>query len=235
LFAALAGFSPTIKGKLVPAILASVLVALGTWFTTFGLDREKNSLQVRLNLMKEGFLGYARDLNDDQRESLIRKLAKDDLRKRVNDGQAEHVADISDFILQISPDNGHGLYFSGEAWRIGNKREQMRGEFNKYLSVESSLAPELKSGGANDCYVRANGFCMERTAWVDHMMANDFYRTALQARDVSARISALQTACDYLKDSLGYFPRGFSASTSFYATQDLWNRAGCLSQAPASH
>jgi len=224
LFAAIAGFSDGLLVKLAPAVLAAVLVGLGAWFTTFDLEHQNKSLQNRLNYMKDAFLVYATDknLDENQRSLLVRKLAKDDLRKRINDGEAAHVQDMADLILQISgANNGHGLYFSGEAWRIRGKREQMRGEFNKYLSVESHLSPEQRNGGPDDCYARLNGFCDERTAWVAHMMANDFYRNSLETRDHSAEAAALRATCSYIKDSLTHFPSGFAASTSFQATSAI--------------
>jgi hypothetical protein len=239
LYAALAGFSDTARGKVVPALLAGILVGLGTWFTTLELDQERKSLQFRLtllhsrlDLMSQAFLSYANSLSPDQRGILIRTLAENDLRKRTIDGESGHLADISEFMLQLDPYNGHGLYFSGLAWRMKGSTEQMRDEFKKYLSVESTLSPEERTGLVGACYARANGFCGERTGTIDHLLAYDFYRLALDSNDSSTRQNALAKTCSYLQDSIDHYCTGFERDGSLPSTGELQQQAKCGPQVP---
>ena len=232
LYAALAGFSDTARGKVVPAVLAGILVGLGTWFTTVELDRERKSLQSRLALMNQAFLTYGNNMSPDQRGSLIRMLAAYDLRKKSNDGESNHVADISEFMLQLDPNNGHGLYFSGLAWRMKGQREQMRGEFKKYMSLESTLTREERAGLAEECYTRANGFCGERTGTIDHLLAYDFYRLALDSKDRATRDNALANTCSYLQDSIDHYCKGFERDGSLPSTRELQQQAKCGPQVP---
>ena len=232
LFGAIPGFmTATTKGKVTSAVLASALVGVGTWYTTFDLEHEKKALQVRLNLLQTTFSDYARDLSQEQRGILVLKLANIS-RQRFNERQFDHVEDLASLILEQIPSNGHGLYYSGEVWRVRKNREDMRGEFNRYRSIESSLPSSERDGEAEICYQRSNGFCGERTAWIDHMMANDFYTTALEAKDLNTRRAALISSCNFLREStdrlnglpVEHFPHGFDASSSFRSTQDLQAR-----------
>lgn len=241
LYAALAGFSDTARGKVVPAVLAGILVGLGTWFTTVELDREnkslnreRKSLQSRLALMKQAFLTYGNNISPDQRGNLVRILAEYDLRKKTIDGESGHLADISEFMLQLDPNNGHGLYFSGLAWRMKGQREQMRDEFKKYLSVESTLSPEERTGLGGTCYARANGFCGERTGTIDHLLAYDFYHLALDSNDSAIRKNALAKTCSYLQDSIDHYCKGFERDGSLPSTGELQQQAKCGPQVPGS-
>lgn len=244
MFAAIAGFSPTFYGKIVPAFLASVLVGIGTWFTTFQLDDERKSLQSRLTLFHETFVDAASALPEGERSDLILKLAKI-LSTQTALKHFDHVDDLSGIILKVAPDNGHGLYFSGEASRIRSfyeraslaaiDREHMRGQFDRYLSIEATLSFDQRNGAANACYNRSRGFCAERTAWINNLMANDFFDQALQATDQQRAISALKSSCSYLGASLGLIkqlanpedkmpPEGFHQYPSLKSTQDLRDR-----------
>jgi hypothetical protein len=228
-FGAAPGFmTGSTKAKVTSALVASILVGVGTWYTTFDLEHEKKTLQTRLNLLQTAFSDYGKELNQEQRAALVLKLARIS-RQRFNEKQFDHVEDLSNLILQQLPDNGHGLYYSGEVWRVRKDREDMRGEFNRYRSIESNLPPTERDGEANVCYQRSNGFCGERTAWIDHMMANDFYKSAVESKDVGIKTAALRSSCNFLQESmdrlnhlpLEHFPHGFDASTSFLSTQDL--------------
>lgn len=243
--AALAGFSPTIYGKIVPAALASILVGLGTWFTTFQLDDEKKSFQTRLTFFQEAFVDAANGLPEGERSDLILKLAKV-LSTQTGQKHFDHVDDLSAFVLKVAPENGHGLYFSGEVSRIRSfyeraslaaiDRERMRGQFDRYLSVEATLPPDQRNGAAKACYERPQGFCGERTAWINHIMANDFFDQASKTRDQQGGISALKSSCNYLRASLSIIeqlaanpanrilPEGFHQYSSLKSTQDLRDR-----------
>ena len=244
MLAAIAGFSPTFYGKIVPAVLASILVGLGTWFTTFQLDNERKSFQSRLTLFQESFVDAASALSEGGRSELILKLAKI-LSTQTVLKHSDHVDDLSGIVLKIAPDNGHGLYFSGEASRIRSfderallaaiDREHMRGQFDRYLSVERTLPPDQRNGAAKSCYDRALGFCAERTAWINNLMANDFFDQALQATDQQRALSALKSSCSYLSASLTLIkqlanpedkmpPEGFHQYPSLKSTQDLRDR-----------
>jgi hypothetical protein len=242
--AALAGFSSTIYGKMVPASLASILVALGTWFTTFQLDDERKAFQTRLTFFQEAFVDAANGLPDGERSDLILKVAKI-LSTQTGQNHFDHVDDLSAFVLKIAPENGHGLYFSGEASRIRSfyeraslaaiDREHMRGQFDRYLSVEATLPPDQRNAAAKACYERPLGFCAERTAWINNLMANDFFDQFLKTSDQQRAISALKSSCNYLNASLSLVkqlanpedkmpPEGFHQYPSLQSTQDLHDR-----------
>lgn len=224
LFGAIPGLlSPTMRGKIIPAVLASAFVGVGTWYTTFDLEHEKRSLETRVNLFRQDLVTSAKGLSEGERSDLVLKFAGV-LRQRLAELHFDHVDDLSNVILQLRPSNGHGLYFSGEIWRIRKEREQMRGQFNRYLSTEKTLPEDQRMGFGDDCYKRPEGFCAERTAWIEHMMAHDFYQLASETKDQHGRLDALRRSYCMLKDSLFRFPRGFDRSTSFHSTAYLRDR-----------
>ena len=224
-FAAIPGIvSPTMKGKLLPAIVASLVVGTGTWYTTFNLEREKQSLEVRHHLMQSSFLNYSKTLGPESKSQLLIKLSLD-LRQQFAAKEYDYVEEISGLVLEISPDNGHGLYYSGEVWRVRGNQEQMRGQFNRYRSVEKLQPLDQRKIKGSDCYYLAPiGFCGERTGWVDHMQANNFYQRALGEKEQGTKVSSLKTACGFVRESFDRYPSGFDASKSFYSTEDLQER-----------
>ena len=225
LFSGVSGFSSiSTKAKVILVVLATALVGLGTWYPTFDLEHEKDSFQNKYTLMRETFLNYAKALNDDGRSTLLLQLAKD-LRQGNGSRRFEDVMDLSNFVLDVSPNNGHGLYFSGEVSRIKGDREQMRGQFDRYLSIENHLPLDERDGDAEICYKeRPDGFCAERTGWIEHLLANDFYHLASRAKDNAAKASDLKSACNYLKGSVEHFPQGFHAYQTTLSSEDLKSR-----------
>jgi hypothetical protein len=193
--------------------------------------------------LQEAFVDSANGLAQDERDDLILKLAQI-LKTQTGQKHFEHVEDLSGFVLKIAPDNGHGLYFSGEMCRIrsfsestsrsARDREQMRGQFDRYLSVERTLRSDERNGTGDNCYKRPGGFCAERTAWVNHLMANDFFDQASKSTDRQRATSALKSTCSYLKASLNIItqlgnqdkfpPEGFHQYTSLRSTQDLHDK-----------
>ena len=121
-------------------------------------------------------------------------------------------------ILSLDPANGHGIYYSGELKRVGNRSlfkgdclipGALKGEagelefydddFNHYLDVERGLPAEERGGGVTSeaCYARSSGYCSERTAWINHLLANDMYGEAMRSTDTVVQHEELQRALGY--------------------------------------
>ena len=85
---------------------------------------------------------------------------------------------------QIDPLNGHALYYAGEVKLWSGQREPAHKDFYKYLEVQKSLPEEKKGGstGSEICYERPQGYCLQRSGWINHLLANDFYQEGLKIK-----------------------------------------------------
>jgi len=126
-------------------------------------------------------------------------------------------------IRQLDQDNGHLHYYTGEIKRkLGRKIDSHR-DFFRYLEVEQTLTQSEREGtlDAEVCYQRAKGYCRQRTAWICHLLANDFF-------DAGKRTDNLELKRRYLKDALSYancvfkkYPSGFSDPSQLIPTSVL--------------
>ncbi|MFL6261969.1 MAG: hypothetical protein ACJ76Y_19905 [Thermoanaerobaculia bacterium] len=125
----------------------------------------------------------------------------------------ECVASTATILLQTDHDSGHGLYFSGEVWRVKGKqdptrsdfsRDRMREHFFRYLEAEPNLPANERDGKSVACYLREKGYCAERTAWISHLMAIDYYQQAEDAGDNKIKMQRLQRASEFLKKDLAF-------------------------------
>jgi hypothetical protein len=103
--------------------------------------------------------------------------------------------DVDD-ILKLDPANGHGLYYAGEVQGVSDpqslftpiscvKPEKLGKDpnldiyeksFLRYIDVENAVQDKAKQDfGSETCYKHASGYCGQRTAWINHLLANDFY------------------------------------------------------------
>ena len=123
------------------------------------------------------------------------------------------VSGLAAVFLEVDQDNGHGLYFSGEAWRVKAKQdpphadinpERMREHFFRYIATESGLALSERDGDAVACYLREKGYCAERTAWINHLMAIDFYQQEQDATNKKIKLERLRRASEFVEKDLQF-------------------------------
>lgn len=150
--------------------------------------------------------------------------ARDNLEKNGNAdfGRAEALIDA---LKSADQHSGHAWYFAGEIKRIRNSAsftikscfkgwpagqagslETYQQDFHGYLEIALSL-PALETGGdtgSEICYRRSKGYCVQRTAWIYHLFANDFYLQAVALADRRDRIAALTRASQFVTEARKY-------------------------------
>ena len=150
-------------------------------------------------------------------------------RNRLRDsGVADFAAaetDIGD-LFALDKRNGHALYYRGETTRIKatdkfdpkSCPKKIDGEafsfdpyeedFYVYIENERNLAESEKGGDlrAEICYTRTGGYCRQRTGWIHHLLANDFYSQASRAVDSDIRREKLQRALDHARKAQSLYP-----------------------------
>lgn len=88
----------------------------------------------------------------------------------------------------------------------------MRSVFYRYLD-QAERTSESNTGNAESCYERESGYCAERTGWIAHIMANDFYEEAQMQNDPAWKREAYLSSCTLVRTSLNHFAQGFSQMT----------------------
>lgn len=168
------------------------------------------------------FVGHIKALSDEKKSLTIIKAAAM-LRTEFRQGNLSYADDLSKFLLQIDPRSGHAFYFTGEVKRWKGKRDESHTDFFRYLDIEARL-PEKERGGdkeAEVCYERPGGYCMQRTAWICHLLANDFYEKGVQENDEDKKRDVFRIARNYVKCVREKFPNGFSGPLQHIPTAEL--------------
>jgi hypothetical protein len=150
--------------------------------------------------------------------------ARDNLEKTGSADFARAEA-LIDALRGVDRQNGHAWYFVGEIKRIQNRAaftpkscfrgwpateignlETYQQDFHGYLEIASSLPVLETSGdsGSEICYQRPKGYCVQRTAWIYHLFANDFYLHALALTDRQDRVAALERARQFATEARKY-------------------------------
>lgn len=136
------------------------------------------------------------------------------------------------FLQEFDRDNGHALYYEGEIRRWVYKNDRLSEEFmrshmsyRRYLQISDTLKPEERDGTAEACYNRSRGYCAERTAWIFHQMANDFYRLGLKETQLRDKREYYQQALKHAKNCLEIREQGFDQHISTKELHELLSRA----------
>lgn len=146
--------------------------------------------------------------------------------------RAEQIVGV---LRNLNDRSGHPWYFAGEIKRISNtarftakscprplpKKEPVtldpyQQDFYRYIEIARSL-PVSETGGDSGieiCYQRPNGYCVQRTAWINHLLANDLFQEAIVSDNPRDRVAKLKRAKEYVKEARKYrqspdAPEGF--------------------------
>jgi hypothetical protein len=146
-------------------------------------------------------------------KSAIIKSTARTMKEKFSLQEFECVSGLATVLLEQDQENGHGLYFKGETWRVKAKqdpkhsdlpRERMREYFFRYMANEPHLPLDQRDGIAKACYERENGYCAERTAWINHLMAIDYFQQAEDSIDKGTKRKRLESAEKFLKRDLQF-------------------------------
>jgi hypothetical protein len=124
-------------------------------------------------------------------------------------------------LRRIDPQSGHSLYFAGEMMRTRNTTHfTPKACFKGWTSVEVGSLDEYeqdffryrvavmahpavvkgKDMRWQVCYQRADGICLQRLYWIDHLLANDYYLNAL-TQGGTQRIDQLKRAATFATEA----------------------------------
>lgn len=195
------------KSILIWVVLGSLLVIAGTWHT-IQLFQEKRDLEDKL----AGQVGFIQQYIDllpaEQKPKAMLAFARV-LRQEYGQRQYDRIYQATELLGRIYHNNGHLAYYQGEIWRVRKNSKEMRKSFLRYLEMEANQSEQNRSGDGEVCYnLHPEGFCGERTAWVCHLMAGEYYDQAIHATSAEKK-TFFEQAAKYVECERKLFPSGF--------------------------
>lgn len=218
--------SPESRTKWLLSIFVAALITAGTWLATRDLEdrldgmreaaldaeraataaREATAAAREADAAHDAFvtkvlIGLPPAGRKGLFESAPRKLwsvYNDKRRDHKTPDTKDHqiVLDMALMLLEVDRENGHALYYAGEAYaKLGNFAEMIR-LLQHYLASAEKYPADAATGSADDCYKRPNGYCAERVGWVSHLLADRYLNEALTLSDGERAIKLAQ-AFDY--------------------------------------
>jgi len=227
LFGAIPGLiSEKSRGRWIYAVVGTAFVGLLQWYSTSELeDRLKitgNELH-KAQLLREDVKNFTipsdGKLFVNLASVLDREWQTSVLARQPSQRDYGHIDEITSFMLSVDPNNGHALYYNGQEKRARKMLGSSQEDFFKYLEVEHGL-PDSERGGSTlrkECYDRAKGFCKQRTAWIQHLLANDFIEEA----KITKGCASFQTAREYAKQALANYNGEFHGDGQGIPTMDV--------------
>jgi hypothetical protein len=230
------------KARWIMAIAGGIFTAWVTWYTVSDLSQElrekteiTEQLSKRLDTAKQDSAYYLKLIPTNDlsrvlteagwkiRDRFLLAIAKRPFIRR----DFDTTEDGLELIESIDGDNGHVHYFRGLMDRMRGDPGKGRQNFYAYLAKEERSQPSTRTGevGALPCRT-PEGFCRERTAWVFHLLANDFYAEAMARKKAGLPLEAYHT---YLSEALDhactavklFSPNGFTDPSQLTPTRDL--------------
>lgn len=129
----------------------------------------------------------------------------------LDESDFRHVRDLITTLVQLDPRNGHALYYSGEMKRWLGKITEARKDFYGYLESEPQQPNAIAEDdiSAEVCYRSAAGYCRQRSGWICHLLASDFYKMGLAASSSDQARFYFKHAINYAQKAQTFFPGGF--------------------------
>lgn len=228
--------SPETRGKWLFAVCVAAVIGFGAWYSSDQLEKERkhlekegNQLKQRISLQQEFFRVSVKNLSTDEQSRFLLRAAHR-LGQLYPQPKVEPLLDVTSVVNEIDQGNGHAYYFTGEEYRSLMDQTNMRGAFQHYLAA-AVHHPEATDGDYNACSQRPAGYCGERTALINHLMARDYFREALKTGGDS-QLENLRTALRYEQQGLKVwrFNRDGSLESSCELLQGIAKQQHALGQ-----
>ena len=118
---------------------------------------------------------------------------------------------LGDILSHLDDGNGHALYFAGEVKRAQGKALEAHADFYRYFEVmvARGIPEDQGETNAEHCYTLPRGFCRQRSGWIRHLLADDFYRQGQAAADALERASRFESALKHAEAAMRDFTGGF--------------------------
>jgi hypothetical protein len=217
------------KARLLLVLAGGIFTAWFAYYSTSDLAEQLRTKSERLDFFRADLLDYLKPLPVPEIQPVL-KEAGEKLRTRFNEEIARKLPfsrsdfdasrDLIELISKLDDNNGHVHYFLRKIDRGLGDVAGGDQQFYAYLTAEHGRTRQ-GALGYPPCDT-PEGYCRERTAWIFHVLANDFYEDGIRLEqannpDASARFStALLHTCSAIKL---YPPNGFNSPTQGISTR----------------
>jgi hypothetical protein len=184
-------------------LCGGICTAWGAWFTTVDMTKKSEELakkdadlttlrqdvskrNYRIQMLQNYFLDLAAHLPDAGKAEVLTRGGAvasqrfQDALSQLSPFSDEAARDVTDLLTKLDRNNGHGLYFSGEIDWHRQRADRGQTQFYAYLEEEQRLVPQFRGDTSAAACRGPKGYCRQRTAWINHLLANDFYTQALK-------------------------------------------------------
>jgi hypothetical protein len=107
----------------------------------------------------------------------------------------------------LDPGNGHVTYYRAFMTRWRDQRPASHDALFWYLerAKDSKLFLPDDNGDARFCFENWLGFCKQRQAFINDVLARDFQRSAKEAKDRELAVAMLKAALGYARTSIALY------------------------------
>ena len=206
-----------------------------TWFPNEITEPQSSSVKS-----VDQLAAHTRALANELRAEFIR--ARDKL-EQTGSPDFSRVQETIAALRRVDEQVGHVWYFEGEMKRIANgamftsksclkplppgsqSLDAYQQDFYRYLEIANSLPAQHTSVDTSSeiCYQRADGVCVQRTAWIHQLLATDMYQMAMAIKvDDPERVARLEQARKHADEALRYrSPEGIDGFVQCIGTAAL--------------
>jgi hypothetical protein len=208
---------PEVRSKWLALVGVAVLIGIGTWYATKYEENERDDARHDA-LFSESLL---KKVPSGAQDELCKDEAKP-LQQLVLHRNYQEAVRRTTILRDLSPANGHALAFAGYGYEGLKDYGEMLTAFRRYLYYADKNKSEAFSGDAEFCYERVSGYCAERTAWIENLLAKYYFERA-QREQGSQKTASLQQAITEVDYMLKARNIGFDSDSTALDTVDLLN------------
>jgi hypothetical protein len=210
--------TPESRRKWLFLVLVAALIGVGTWYAVKSGEQQLEETREDLSFAFSALALSPAEVKDSVCKSMARPL-----QQLIKSREYEKARRQSRMLQTLSPANGHALFFAGEAFRGLHDNGQMLTAFNYYVFNADKRGQESSNGDADVCYDRPSGYCAERAAWVDHLLANHFFASGMNIEG-SKKTVPLENAVAHERSMYKRRATGFRADATTLDSVDLLRR-----------
>ena len=128
-------------------------------------------------------------------------------RPPIPDSAFAHVRRLIARIERLDPGNGHVIYYKGFILRWRDQRPASHSTLFWYLdrAKDPSLHMPGDNGETRFCFENWQGYCKERQAFIQHVLALDFERAAKEESDPAVALGRLKAALGRAEEAIGLY------------------------------
>jgi hypothetical protein len=220
--------TPESRRKWLVLVFVAALIGAGTWYAAKSGEQQLEETREDLSFALSALALSPAEMKDSVCKSMARPL-----QHLIRSREYEKAQRQSLMLQTLSPANGHALFFAGEAFRGLNDDGEMLTAFNAYLFNADKRGQESSNGDADVCYDRPSGYCAERAAWVDHLLANHFFARGMNIEG-SRKTVPLGNAVAHELSMYKRRATGFRADATTLDSVDLLRRTAAQLKAMAA-